>query len=952
MDIKQYFDEMLPEESDSYYCTAIFLGKFPKGTRFTKSKAELVKIITDWQKSPIEDIRQSETYIAMSSFNGMRRNQETAEHIKSLFIDIDCKGLKTAKADKEYHYETKEKALDAINIFVNTMNLPIPTVVNSGYGLHVYWAFEKSISTAEWKPLANQLKLSAMKHDLRHDVSVCTNEAGFLRPTGTTNFKDENNPIPVEVIQKGKVVSVDHIKKVLQSTSSSADLFAKVRRDMKQSATGILAGSYANFDFSFKKIIKRTIKNEKEGCAHIKYMLEKANEVKEPYWRAGISIAAHCVEEKDAVILLSKNHKEYNEEETLAKMENYLSTNTFAYTCSKIHDIAPAENSKLCGVCKHKGKIGSPILLGKIIPTQEAKNENITERNAETDEIVTYVLPNSEDLPNGYVRGNNNSILKEALDDDDDPTIVYPHPIYGVKRLDDPGEGQSLWMRLHTKMDGINEFMVPYTTIVSMEECKKFFAAKGVIPALPSHQKQLQQYIMDYANMLRDKQKLEQLHVQFGWKDEYKKFVIGVKEFDGEVINYTPPASTMNNLLEYFKTSGSLEKWKETFNLYNKPGYEAQGFSLMSGFGAPLLEFTNTKGVILHLTSADSGAGKSTIQRYINSLYGSPDMGLVHHDTKLSSFHTFGVLRNLPFCIDEVTDMKPEAVSDLAYAITHGRARNRMSASSNKLRENKSTWKSILVTTGNSSFYDKLAEHTEFSDGEMMRVFEIRIPSVSSTEQQDDRYNDINDNYGYAGEFYIQEVIKNIDKLKQRIIEKKEQIRKDFGLISKERFWTDLIAVNLVGGEFAKEIGLHSFDIDKIYEWLKDNIDVIRRKTEITQNELLGYIGVYMNEHENNQLVVDGTERNKNLWKILKEPRGSLYIRVEEDVNRVYFNATHFRKWCSQKRIPYSDVMDKAKNENVLLSTKKKRLGTGHIGNSSAPGVMANEFDASKLTTS
>ena len=201
MDIKQYFDEMLPEESDSYYCTAIFLGKFPKGTRFTKSKAELVKIITDWQKSPIEDIRQSETYIAMSSFNGMRRNQETAQHIKSLFIDIDCKGLKTAKADKEYHYETKEKALDAINIFVNTMNLPIPTVVNSGYGLHVYWAFEKSIPTAEWKPLANQLKLSAMKHDLRHDVSVCTNEAGFLRQTGTTNFKDENKPIPVEVIQ-------------------------------------------------------------------------------------------------------------------------------------------------------------------------------------------------------------------------------------------------------------------------------------------------------------------------------------------------------------------------------------------------------------------------------------------------------------------------------------------------------------------------------------------------------------------------------------------------------------------------------------------------------------------------------------------------------------------------------------------------------------------------------
>ena len=268
--------------------------------------------------------------------------------------------------------------------------------------------------------------------------------------------------------------------------------------------------------------------------------------------------------------------------------------------------------------------------------------------------------------------------------------------------------------------------------------------------------------------------------------------------------------------------------------------------------------------------------------------------------------------------------MKPEAVSDLAYAITHGRARNRMSASSNKLRENKFTWKSILVTTGNSSFYDKLAEHTEFSDGEMMRVFEIRIPSSSSRSQQDDRYNNINKNYGYAGEIYIQEIIKNIDKIKQRIAEKKEMIRKDLGLYSKERFWTDLIAVNLVGGEFAKEIGLHNYDIDKVYNWLRNNINVIRKKTEITRNELLSFIGIFMNEHESNQLVVRTQEKNGLIGGVVKEPKGKLLIRIEEDIDRVYFPASTFRKWCSEKRVPYSDVMLEVEKTGCYLVQKRR----------------------------
>ena len=949
MDIKQYFTEVLPEEKEGcYYCLLRFHGKFPQSTIFAKTKQELLDGVKNWQDSANQLTRESEIFVCLANLNSNKnRNQDTAVSLKTLFIDIDCKGLRSASDSKEFHYNSQEEALEAIDRFVNTMNLPAPTVISSGYGLHVYWVLDKDIPSTEWKVLANRLKKATIRHDLHNDRGLVTNSANILRPPDTFNYKDVNNPSAVKMLRKGSVASLEHIEKSL--SRSSDDLFSAVRSSVGMAATNALADGGYNFDFSFEKILRRGSADPREGCAHIQYMINHPDKIREPYWRAGISIAARCVEGFDAVHSLSKGYKEYNKDEALTKMENFLKADAFAYKCGTVNEHAPAEASDFCKTCKNRTKVRSPIFLGKIAPKTEIQDENVTEENAETKEVVTYKIPNNEELPLGYIKGRNNSILKQGLDEDEDPTVIYPHPLYAVKRLDDPEEGQSLWMRLHTKMDGINEFMVPYTTVVSTEECKKTLAARGIIAAQPALQRQIQQYIMDYANMLREKQKLEQLHVQFGWKDEYQKFVVGVKEFNGEDIHYTPPASTMNNLLEYFDKKGSLEEWKSIFDLYNRAENEPQAFSLMSAFGAPLLEFTDTKGVILHLTSADSGAGKTTIQRFINSLYGNPDMGLVHHDTKLSSFHTFGVLRNLPFCIDEVTDMKPEAVSDLAYAITHGRARNRMSASSNKLRENKFTWKSILVTTGNSSFYDKLAEHTEFSDGEMMRVFEIRIPSSSSRSQQDDRYNNINKNYGYAGEIYIQEIIKNIDKIKQRIAEKKEMIRKDLGLYSKERFWTDLIAVNLVGGEFAKEIGLHNYDIDKIYNWLRNNINVIRKKTEITRNELLSFIGIFMNEHESNQLVVRTQEKNGLIGGVVKEPKGKLLIRIEEDIDRVYFPASTFRKWCSEKRVPYSDVMLEVEKTGVLLGTKKKRLGTGHAGSSAAPAVMCHEFDAGLL---
>ena len=52
----------------------------------------------------------------------------------------------------------------------------------------------------------------------------------------------------------------------------------------------------------------------------------------------------------------------------------------------------------------------------------------------------------------------------------------------------------------------------------------------------------------------------------------------------------------LQGLAPHFVPKGTLEKWKEVFNMYDRPGLEVQAFAALSGFGSPLLALTGQKG--------------------------------------------------------------------------------------------------------------------------------------------------------------------------------------------------------------------------------------------------------------------------------------------------------------------------------------------------------------------
>ncbi len=126
--------------------------------------------------------------------------RKTCVGIKSLFLDLDCGEGKP--------YSTQQDALIALKAWYKKYELPRPTVVNSGRGLHVYWALDRAYTREEWLPTAKGLKATCLQDGLHIDAVVTADAARLLRVPNTRNFKDVP-PKNTKVIVLGKPVVLE-----------------------------------------------------------------------------------------------------------------------------------------------------------------------------------------------------------------------------------------------------------------------------------------------------------------------------------------------------------------------------------------------------------------------------------------------------------------------------------------------------------------------------------------------------------------------------------------------------------------------------------------------------------------------------------------------------------------------------------------------------------------------
>lgn len=846
---------------------------------------------------------------------GENRTKENVLGLKAFWLDVDC-GPTKAEPDpntgRPDGYVDQMAALKALRKFCKTVGLPTPTIVNSGGGIHAYWPLEQEISRAEWEPVAERFKEVCRTQNFYVDDKVFE-VARILRVPGTFNFKEEE-PRPVQIIHVGEVTTIEDMRSVF-GVKKQATIF-----DDDYEMTSRQKAMMGGVGYSFKRIMKRTAAGD--GCNQLLNAYENRATIGYYQWFYALSVAAMCEDADKAVHMLSEDHPDYDPEAVNRKV----ATIRKATSCAKFRSVRP----ELCDGCPHLDKILGPKELGKVV---KESSEDIVEVETTPGVVEVIDIPK---YPFPFYRGEGGGVWRKPPKDDAEaePIMVYANDFYVVKRMHDPGEGDSALMRVHLPRDGVREFSVSMAKVTQKDELRKLLSANGVY----SYGKRfdiLMDYVIKSAENLQEKEKAEIMRQQFGWVEGDSRFVLGDQEITVEGNIYSPPSKATSKLAKFIGPKGSLKEWKEVWALYGEEGMEAQAFAALSAFGSPLLKFLNQTGAVINLFNSRSGTGKTTILNMVNSVYGHPkELRLKEIDTMNGKLQWVGVLNNLPATMDELTNATPKEYSDFLYSLSNGKGKERMLAGSNELRENNTTWQNITVSTSNSSFAEKLSVLKDNPEGELMRLIEYPIGLVDSinTAHAKNLFDQVLfENYGHAGPVYIRYLLSHMEMVKPKCLAMQAKIDKELKLLPKERFWSSTVAGNIQGGLFAKECGLIDWDMGRIYMWACGLIDRLRKETDAPLNGSEQVVGDYMYRHVQNILVVnDAVDRRTNLPSApIREPKGELLIRIEPDTEMMFFLAKPFKEYCVKYQINYNETLNKLEEEGRLVKRAGKRLSKG-----------------------
>jgi len=920
MQAKEFLESVLG--SDGFYCTVGLKGPKDNVTRVQRLFDNLDDAISEVFRL---DAQGFNAYHAQATFEtDKNRKQENAKYLKSFYLDIDCGD--GPKKD----FPTQTEALVALRTFCKAIKLPKPTIVNSGYGLHVYWRLTEQVPAEEWLSTAKQFKQVVNKQGMKCDQTSTSDSARILRTPGTHNYKN-GTPRVVEVVGEiAAAIRFEDFRDII-GASPTPQGNAKAKAEYDPLTQNLIS----NYQHRFKTILIKS--SQAKGCAQILKIATEQATMPEPLWRAGLSIAAHCMDRDVAIHKISAKHPQYSPDETEEKANKIHGP----YTCETFNTLNPG----VCEDCQHWKQIKSPIVLGKEIKEADEEDNVVQTKSAESTTIPKFPFP--------YFRGANGGIYRRDKDKDGDSkeVLVYHNDLYVVRRIRDPEAGESVMMRLHLPRDGIRDFTVPLTSVTSRDEFRKVMSLTGVAVINPEH---LMHYTTAWVNQLQNTAVAYEARRQFGWvgtkENPLQSFVVGSMEIFPDKIDISPPSVTTAGLVPMFQPEGTLEKWKELAEVWNKPEYVLHQFMFCHGFGSLLMELTAHNGGTFHYTG-EAGKGKSTGLYLSASLWGDPmRVVLDDKDTFNSKMNRAEVYKNLAFLMDEMTNTSPSDLSSYAYAIPSGSQKNRMSSSSNKERHRGKPWKLIAVSTGNTSMIQRIGLYKALPKAEALRIIEIHVPDdlpKLTKEEQDNFYAGIQNNFGHAGPIFAQYMLNNVEQCKEILALVRKKIDEAANLQADERFWSSICACTIAGAIIARKAGLINYDIKALTKFI---LSELAKSKETSLDFKVGaeqILSDYMAENYNNILRIKSTDDARKQATGLDHlilpdatPRMQLVARYEYDIKKLYLLPKPFKMWCSKQQIDYSNTIEALKAGRTKLKREKIRLGRGTHMNMPAADVL------------
>ena len=919
------------------------------------------------------------TYYAMSAFNQswyvneknkkVFRTQSNALRQKSLWLDIDC-----GKHDSPYN--TAADAITALTDFLQKTHLPVPTVIGSGSGLHLYWSFFESIQTGQWVQLAGMLKNACVQFGYVADHSRTTDAASVLRIPGTMNYGKDGIARPVTILHQAESFSVlDIAEKLLKLTQNTPTTYSPTPLSLPaaQTAPAYLPKPPAGLNFAGMDTMFEGPKRHPARIIQECKQIQQSGTGTYTQWYNMMLVMKHCVFAEEVVHEISKlDTTRYDYDNVQSKLQQAIDGGYGPARCDTFNDKDPG----ICEQCPYWGKITSPLMLGETYVEQKpidipqanvyAENPNqVVSNDGPTIQIIPFNNKEFSVVPGrGIIWHKRQLVTGEGVDPDEEnkhyvtkdilicETEVYIHSIF----IDNTTRElkRSYLIRKQPQERAAEDIQFDIATDYGPATLAKWLATHGMAPVHPKYNKAMSDFMSTYLASIQNKLPEVYTRDHFGWVrnhdkvtgENYDGFIVGPHMYSARGTSQVKLNDRAADVATSFSHEGRLDHWLPIPQMYRLLNQPFPMLMVLNSFSAPFMKFGigTATNIAYSIWDAKGGKGKSTILEVAASVWGHPKLLLqTKGDTPASRFQKFAVHKNLPIFIDEITNISGANLSDLTYDIVNGREKSRSTASGTGLTKS-GTWATATMFTSNKSLYELLRGYRVQSDATCMRILEMQCDFQDYVGTPTGQYiqsiqKALEGNYGLAGPAFIQYCFQHPEVFNE-IHYKSQEYANRFFKQSDERFWAYGVGIPLAVGDVVVRAGLLDYNIPWLADWIEEimfpTIRSVVKSVAPTGSNLLSD---YLYEHISSTLTVTAEKRDPSQVDpgtqsgldtyVRGYPTKGLFIRHELRTNTYYVSVKHFQKWCNANNLSEEVVLQDLAKDGIWVRGDKISVNLG-----------------------
>ena len=849
--------------------------------------------------------------------------------MRALFLDLD---IDPAKPEK---YPTQKAAVVDLAKFCDELQLPRPALVNSGYGVHVYWPFNANVARDDWKPIATKLNAACAMWGLKVDGKITADAARVLRVPSTYNHK-RGTTRPVRLHSTRGPYSVTDLDDTLTAylVANNAATAATPSRPPPLSIPGRppidIEGNIGVTDNPLNPDLVAYM------CpAFAKATTTRGATLSEPQWYHMLGLAKYCEQPDRVMLAVSDGHKGFSLASMQAKAANWSGSPP---TCTSIW----GTDNKTCEGCDNWRRIKSPASVGFTIQQYSLPATVLATATG------TMVLPDPPE-PYAIVKNDHGEHYIGIKSEDTKtgaqhvesivPFMFYPTRVLRQTNIDDSVEENCIWVA-HLPRVGKVQLKLPVGILSDTRKLHTEMLTQG-LHLDQEEAKGTPKYMTAYLKQLARLADREKVYERLGWQDDNRCFVLpyNIYHRDGSVTPHACSPSIKAITKDAIRPKGTLDAWRDALLFYKELPKANFRFFMFCEFGSPLLHMTGHKGLLV-AANGESGRGKSTVLEACATVWGDGEPQMISGGqdgtTTNALYSIIGTYHSMAIKLDDTTERDPDEIAKFLINISQGKGKERMAHHEHDGRV--VTWQTMVLSSSNTDEINNLITSGKNRSPHLMRMIAVEFDHTAVTTEEkiaaDHMKAALRDNYGHAGPAFIAYVVKHYDDVKRRVLKTMENIDRVVNVESPERFISAALACAVVGGEIAFELGLIPFRPKDDIDWIVGNVSTMREAHKAAENDPADFLNEFFNDKVGYTLVVS-PKGSSNLDNIANKPQGRLVIRHEQDKARAYISKPAFKQYCSEKKASFRTV----ENELLLAGAITRREAYKTLGDETAYGT-------------